>query len=121
MVASHVQSLNVDVCFDQEAQVSSEQSIQSLFSQWDGHSSLSPALGRQGGVAVLFSRNFLGEICSWKRDSEGRVVRVLVSLGGLSCNLVSVYALTSRSERSAFFFLFINCSFLVVKLFLVVI
>ena len=120
MVASHVQSLNVDVCFDQEAQVSSEQSIQSLFSQWDGHSSLSPALGRQGGVAVLFSRNVLGEICSWKRDSEGRVVRVLVSLGGLNCNLVSVYALTSRSERSAFFFLFINCSFLV-KLFLVVI
>ena len=103
LVASHMRNFNIDVCFVQETQVSSEKSIQSLSSQWDGRSFWSPALGRQGGVAVLFSRSFLGEITSWKRDSEGRVVSVLVSFGSCNCNLISVYAPTNRLERSSFF------------------
>ena len=58
LVASHVRKLNVDVCSIQETQVSSEKSIQSLSSQWDGCSFWSLAFGHQGGVAVLFSLFF---------------------------------------------------------------
>lgn len=56
-----------------------------------------------GGVVVLFSCRFLEEICSWKKDSEGRVVSILVSFGSFSCNLVNVYVPTNRLERSTFF------------------
>ena len=62
-----------------------------------------PALGRQGGVVVVFSDRFVGEISSWKRDSEGRITSVLVSFGSFSCNLVNVYAPTNRLDHSAFF------------------
>ena len=100
---AYLDRINIDVYFAQETQVSSERSILSLSACWDGRSFWSPALGHQGGVVVLFSCCFLGDICSWKKDSEGRVVSVLVSFGNLSCNLVNVYVLTNRLERSAFF------------------
>ena len=45
----------------------------------------------------------LGDISSWKKDSDGRVVSVLVSLGNVNCNLISIYAPTNRLDRSAFF------------------
>ena len=41
------------------------------------------------------------EIGSWKRNSQGRVVSVLVSFGSLL--LITVYALTNHLECSAFF------------------
>ena len=103
LISDYVNRFNIDVCFVQETQVSREQSISSLSARWDGRSLWSPALGRQGGVAVLFSRHFLGDICSWKKDNEGRIESVLVSFGNLNCNLVNVYAPTNRSEWSTFF------------------
>ena len=45
----------------------------------------------------------MGDIGTWKRDSEGRVISVLVSFGNFNYNLVNVYAPTNRSERSTFF------------------
>lgn len=103
LIASHLRNFNIDVCFVQETQISSEKSIQALSSQWAGRSFWSPALGRQGGVVILFSSLFLGDISSWKKDSDGRVVSVLVSLGNVSCNLISIYAQTNRLDCSAFF------------------
>lgn len=103
LINDYICRFNIDVCFVQETQVSSEQSIQSLSSRWVGHSFWSPALGRQGGVVVLFPSRFSGVISSWKKDSEGRIVSVLVSLGSFKCNLVNVYAPTNRSDRSNFF------------------
>ena len=94
---------NIDVCFVQETQVAKESSIHSLSSRWEGRSFWSPALGRQGGVAVLFSSCFAGEIGPWKKDSDGRIVSVLVTFGGFKCNLLNVYAPTNRLDRSAFF------------------
>jgi len=73
LVADLVTKSNIDVCFIQETQISSESSIRSLSSRWRGSSFWSPALGRQGGVAVLFSQHFTGKINSWKKDSEGVV------------------------------------------------
>ncbi len=103
LIADCVRNSNIDVCFVQETQVSSESTISSLSTRWGGRSFWSPALGRQGGVVVLFSDRFVGEISSWKRDSEGRIISVLVSFGSFSCNLVNVYAPTNRLDRSAFF------------------
>ena len=103
LIADHLRNSCIDVCFVQETQISSESSIHSLSSRWGGRSFWSPALGRQGGVVVLFSGRFAGEISSWKRDSEGRIISVLVSFGTFSCNLVNVYARTNRLDRSTFF------------------
>ena len=95
-----MRNCSIDVCFVQETQVSSEKSIQALSSQWDGRSFWSPALGRQGGVVTLFSSLFLGDISSWKKDSEGRVVSVLVSLGNISCNLIDLFTDTAAILNS---------------------
>ena len=103
LISNYLRNFNADVCFVQQTQVSREQSISLLSSRWDGRSFWSPSLGRQGGVAVLFSHCFSGEICSWKKDTEGRIVSVLVSFGSFSCNLVNVYAPTNRLERASFF------------------
>jgi len=103
LVKSHVENLNVDVCFIQETQVSNEINIKSLSARWGGRSFWSPSLGRQGGVAVLFSSSFSGDIGTWEKDSEGRIVSVLISFGNFSYNLVNVYMPTNRSERSTFF------------------
>ena len=103
LIAGHLCSSDIDVCFVQETQVSSEKTIKSLSSRWDGRSFWSPALGRQGGVVVLFSSRFTGDVSSWKKDSEGRVVSVLVSIGNFTCNLINIYAPTNRLERSTFF------------------
>ncbi len=37
---------------------------------WKGSSFWSPAIGHQGGVAVLVSENFYGEIVSWRKGSS---------------------------------------------------
>ena len=54
-------------------------------------------------MVILFSSLFFDDISSWKKDSNGRVVSVLVSLGNISCNLISIYAPTNRLDRSTFF------------------
>ena len=98
-----MRNLNITVCFIPETQVSSEKSIKTLSSQWDGRSVGSPAPWRQGGVAILFSSSFVGEIGPWKRDLEGRVVSVLVSFGSFNCILISVYVPTNRFRAFCFF------------------
>ena len=103
LISNYFDRFNIDVCFVQETQISSERAISSFSDRWSGRSFWSPALGRQGGVVVLFSSRFSGDICSWKKDSDGRVISVLVSFGNMSYNLVNVYAPTNRLERSAFF------------------
>lgn len=103
LVADLVTKSNIDVCFIQETQISSESSIRSLSSRWRGSSFWSPALGRQGGVAVLFSQHFTGKINSWKKDSEGRVISLQVCFGNANYHLVNVYAPTNQLERSAFY------------------
>ena len=57
-----------DVVFVQEAMTSRKEVISSLSGLWPGKSFWSPALGRQGGVAVLFSKNCDVEVLSWRRD-----------------------------------------------------
>ena len=102
MVADYLTNSNIDVCFVQETQVSNENSIKTLSSRWRGRSFWSPALGRQGGVVTLLASQFPGVVNSWKKDSEGRIVSLHISLGCVSLNLVNVYAPTNRLQRSLF-------------------
>ena len=77
--------------------------INSLRSKWAGKSFWSPALGKQGGVAVLISPKTDFEILQSKKDTSGRVLSILARLGDTKYNLVNVYAPTNPSERKIFF------------------
>lgn len=70
LVANFVNNSDIDVRVLQETNISNENSIQSLSSRWRASSIWSQACGRQGGIAILFSR-FLGETDQWKKDPEG--------------------------------------------------
>ena len=86
----------------QETLVSSELSIRDLFSGWPGPSFWSPALGRQGGVAILIKDNFNGHVLNWRKDSSGRIISLLLDLSEIRINLLNIYAPVNPSERSVF-------------------
>ena len=98
-----IESSNCDVCFVQETLVSSESTIKSLSRRWLGRCFWSPASGRQGGVVTLISSKCSDEIVSWKKDSHGRIVSILIRSNGVDVNLVNVYAPTNLAERKIFF------------------
>jgi len=77
--------------------------VASLRSKWSGKSFWSPALGKQGGVAILVSPKTQFEVLQWKKDTSGRVLSLLARLGETNYNLVNVYAPTNPSERKSFF------------------
>ena len=77
--------------------------VNSLRSKWNGQSFWSPAIGKQGGVAVLFAENSPFQVSQWKRDSSGRIVSILATLGEHKFNFVNVYAPTNPTERKGFF------------------
>lgn len=87
----------------QETPVSSNDIISALSSRWSGPSYWSPATGRQGGVAVLVNENFQGKILSWRKDTNGRIIIVLVSFNYLKVNLINVYTPTNLTDRKVFF------------------
>ena len=43
------------------------------------------------------------EIVSWKKDSHGRIVSILIRSNGVEVNLVNIYAPTNLAERKIFF------------------
>ena len=51
--------------------------IECLRSKWPGKSFWSPALGKQGGVAILVSPKTEFAVLQWKKDFSGRVLSVL--------------------------------------------
>ena len=92
-----------DVCFIQEVQISDPVFFQSLSRRWSGHLFWSPAIGRQGGVITLLSDNFNCNVLSWRRDSSGRVITLLLDFNGVKCNLINIYAPTNLTDRKTFF------------------
>ena len=92
-----------DVAFIQETLVSNHKVISALSSRWGGSSYWSPALGKQGGVCVIFNKHFEGDILTWRKDSSGRVLSLVVDCHGCRINFLNVYAPTNPSERKAFF------------------
>ena len=93
----------LDFCFIQETMISDKQVINSLSSRWRGPSFWSPAVGRKGGVAILLSSGLQDNLSVWKKDTEGRVLSILVNLNNVRINLINVYAPTVPAERAPFF------------------
>ena len=87
----------------QETLVSNELSIRDLSSRWPGPSFWSPALGRQGGVAILIKDTFNGHVLNWRKDSSGHIISLLLDLSEIRINLINIYAPVNPSERSVFF------------------
>ena len=86
----------------QETLASNPDVINNLQSKWRGPSFWSPAVGKQGGVALLVPENSCFEVKQWKKDFSGRIVSALATLNGLRLNLVTIYAPTNPSERKVF-------------------
>ena len=63
-----------DMTFIQKTLITDPQQIKSLCSRWLGPSFWAPAVGKQGGAAILVKSNFSARISSWRRDSSGQVV-----------------------------------------------
>lgn len=51
----------------------------------------------------MCSKNFNGKVFQWKKDSEGRVLSLLIEYGDIKLNLVNIYAPTVLTERKSFF------------------
>ena len=83
--------------------ISDQKLIASLSSRWRGKSFWSPAIGKQGGVLVLISDRVDCEVVSWKRESSGRLISLLVALNNSKFNLLCVYSPSNLAERGDFF------------------
>ena len=90
-----------DFIFIQETLVSEAAHVARLSAEWLAPSFWSPALGRRGGVAVLVPPSFPGKIDVWCRDSEGRVISLLVFCSS-RINFINIYAPTNLSDRKTF-------------------
>ena len=87
----------------QEALASKFESIRDFQSRWSGPSFWSPALGKQGGVAISVQENTRFDILNRQKDSSGRIVSLLVKVDDACFNLVNIYAPTNSTERKEFF------------------
>ena len=92
-----------DVAFFQETLISDDYQIKSLSARWSGPSFWSPAISKQGGVCALFHDRFDGKCLSWRKDSSGRVISLLIDYLGSQINLLGIYAPTNPSDRKSFF------------------
>ena len=54
-------------------------------------------------MVTLISSKCSDEIVSWKKDSHGRIVSILIRSNGVDVNLVNIYAPTNLAERKIFF------------------
>ena len=97
------QGRNFDFTLIQETLQSDPSSIHRLSSRWPGASFWSPAIGKQGGVAILVNENFSGKILNWRKDSEGRILSLLVDLDNIRLNIVNIYAAVNLTDRKNFF------------------
>lgn len=61
-----------------------------LSSCWRGPSFWSPTMGKQGGIAILVNENFQGEVLSWRKDVDGRIISLLIKFDNFKINLLSV-------------------------------
>ena len=86
----------------EETFIADELSFKSLTSEWSGPAFFSPACGRSAGVSLFVSKRFDGQVVSWKRDSDGRVISVLVTHNNVNLNIVCVYAPTQPAQRNSF-------------------
>ena len=100
---SAIFDLNTDIIFLQETLAAKAEAIAKFREKWPGESFWSPALGKQGGVAILLSKNFQSSVSQWKKDTSGRILSILLRLGEQRYNFLNIYAPTNPRERKEFF------------------
>lgn len=94
---------NFDLCLVQEMLLSCEKSINDSASCWAGPSFWSPAVGKQGGIAILINENSDVNVISWLKDSCGHVLSLLVEIANIRLNVVKIYAPVDLTDRKIFF------------------
>ena len=102
LIADFFRSSKLDFCFVQETMISKESKIAFLSASWRGPSFWAPAVGRRGGVTILCSQDSSDQVSVWQKDSNVRIVSLLVQCDSVKLNLVNVYALTVPAERKVF-------------------
>ena len=95
--------LTSDVFCIQETQISNPSVFNTFADAWRGPCFWSPTIGKQAGVLVCVNESFHGTIQTWKRDTSGRIVSLLLDLDGFNVNLLNIYAPTNLTERKVFF------------------
>jgi len=70
--------------------ISGRRVINSLCSRWRESSFWSPAVRRRGGVAILLSSDLENSFSVWKKDTDGRVLSVLLDIDSSSINLANI-------------------------------
>ena len=102
-ITEYFAKFKLDFCFLQETMISDDATCRSFSSRWLGPSFWAPACRRRGGVAILCSDRFRNNVSVWQKDSDGRVLSILVTLNDIKLNLVNVYTPTYPTERKTFF------------------
>ena len=78
-VKDYIRKSSVDICCVQETLLSEPPPA----SWWTGPSFWSPAMGKQGGLAILISDDFNGKVSQWRKDPDGRVLSILIQFNSL--------------------------------------
>ena len=91
------------ICFVQETLLSCKKSINDFSCRWRGPTFWSPAIWKQGGVAILFKEHFDGKIISWCKEACGRILSILLELANTRLNVINIYAPVNLSECKSFF------------------
>ena len=92
-----------DVFCLQETQISDAKVFQDFSDAWHGPCFWSPAIGKQAGVLTCIKESSLITVRTWKRDTSGRIISLLLDLDGCIINLLNIYAPTNLTERKVFF------------------
>ena len=74
----------------QETKISDYSVSLAFSSEWRGPSFWAPALGRSGGVVILSSEAYAGNVSVWQRDVNGRVLSLNVRFGTFKIKLVNL-------------------------------
>ena len=87
----------------QETQISNPTVFNTFANAWCGPCFSSPTIGKQFGVLVCINESFHGTVKTWKKDTSGRIISLLIDFDGFNINLLNIYAPTNLTERKVFF------------------
>ena len=87
----------------QETLMSDPVAFRSLAADWPGPWFWSPAFGKRAGVIFLVSDRFDGQVLSWRRDHDGRILSLLFEYNNCKFNVINIYAPTILTDRKVFF------------------
>ena len=93
---------SVDVCFLQETHCSSKFTANNWKRKWGGTFFWSFGSNRSKGVGIWFKSGLNLQIISIDKDSEGRLLSILLKINNVTFRLANIYAPVIPSERRLF-------------------